>query len=218
MEYLTKKEKIYIRFCNLLGAKQFKKYWPVRGSCWNRIHIDKKNIIDLEDVINNANEYSRLHTEQSITTIIIIGLCALFDNTSVKQMAKYIPIIGIYHGYAFMIHHYNRIMAKAYLKKAKELKTNETKTNNVSIDQNCNSEISKIKEEKNLEINLRYKGYYVIRHTILHEIFLVFKDGNKCIEFLKYLGSYPEEEILENYNKDKCVNMYIKWKNSIHIK
>lgn len=111
---LTKTQKLFISFSNLLGAKYFKRYWPVHGSFWNSKHIDKNNRYDLNEVIHQANEFTRQHIQILIIyTLIYIGDHFVGDSTHNMNLFKF--IILPLELYAFMINHYNRILANERL-------------------------------------------------------------------------------------------------------
>jgi hypothetical protein len=104
---------------NLLGAKYFKRYWPVDGSYWNGSHIDKNCEEDLKCVIRKANEYTRIHV-QSLCIIFFMFLSGYFLVDSDKFDLRVLLFVLLpMELYAFMIHHYNRILAKNKLSEIK---------------------------------------------------------------------------------------------------
>jgi hypothetical protein len=77
---------------------------------------------DFEGIITQANEYTRIHAGGLLVEILIGVLCWVAGYGHVAErggLSKFLSILFSYHGYALMIHQYNRILARgalAYLK------------------------------------------------------------------------------------------------------
>ena len=101
----------FIGFARCLGVGYFKKYWTVGGSVWNINHINKNYISDLQSVIDDAHEYTRYHIRPFVVTLILSGtfLCVDFQNKNATLAAC--GCLLFFELYAFMVHHYNRILA-----------------------------------------------------------------------------------------------------------
>lgn len=111
---LTRFETCFIFLAQVLGANIFKKYWIVKGSYWNNTHMSKKSTYDLKMVIEESNTYTLQHINALITQFILYVASFFTDSLLLYQPIFYIflPI----HIYAFLIHHYNRILARNALK------------------------------------------------------------------------------------------------------
>jgi hypothetical protein len=105
---LTFGQKCYIKFCDLLGMKIFKKYWPTKGSVWNGRHINKLLKSDLEFIIEDANVFTASHT-QSIIIETIIAVTYLMTKKNLKNITPIIIGLGIIHTYALLCHQYNKV-------------------------------------------------------------------------------------------------------------
>ena len=113
-------ESIVIWIAELLGAKLFKKYWPVDGSYWNRAknlkRLDPTNKFDLERTIYQSYEYTQTHIQGlTITSIVILPVYIFVSGKKVEVIYTYFGLLGI-HLYALLIHQYNRILARRRLK------------------------------------------------------------------------------------------------------
>lgn len=108
----TNFEKRYIKFCEILGIKLFKKFWIAGGSFWGEQHINKNNINDLEIVIENANDFQRTHISQLIIDITFFvlstKLCLMHRSLGCKIMIVSLTC----HSYALIAQNYNKILAK----------------------------------------------------------------------------------------------------------
>jgi hypothetical protein len=122
--FMSRKEKFYVKFCGYMGIKLFKKYWPVDGSYWNKYHTDSKSTQDLNNIIDDANRYTRKHVYSSVlqmasAPIMYIMSIAHCPNNVKRINMAYICLGSFFlitQGYAFMVHHYNRIVARNTIK------------------------------------------------------------------------------------------------------
>lgn len=112
---LSRAQRVFIITANLLGAKIFKRYWPMGGSFWNKKHINPRRRYDLESVIDESWDYTQQHARAFVTEAIIMGMAYFTGYFPPGQVIGSIPIIVTIHGYAMMIHQYNRILANARL-------------------------------------------------------------------------------------------------------
>lgn len=110
---LSFRQKSYIKLCHLLGVKYFKKYWVVQGSFWNKTHLDKNSVIDLEEVINDSWNYSKHHIGILFLELLTYFVGSFSGLVTMQQFKGYIPIGILLHVYPLLVHHYNRILAAA---------------------------------------------------------------------------------------------------------
>lgn len=108
-------EKIFIILARILGITLFKKYWPVRGSFWNKTHISRTDRDDLECIIKEADNFTKEHiiglTQQLVITFVVI----MTGDDNTRSTLKLMLGLTLMHLYAFMAHHYNRILAREAL-------------------------------------------------------------------------------------------------------
>jgi hypothetical protein len=117
-------ENTIIWFAELLGAKTFKKYWPVGGSYWNRAKdckkLDPADKYELQRIIKNAYEYTQAHVQALVfECILILPLCLFLTERKSETIYTCIALAGI-HFYALLIHEYNRILARRRLETMKD--------------------------------------------------------------------------------------------------
>lgn len=106
-------EQYFLWFCRyVLLVTYFKRYWPVRGSYWNTRHLNKKSVDQLKQVVNEANEFTRQHVQQTMLLIIVYGVIALTAPSMPQYQHACFLVYFITNGYAFAVHHYNRILAQ----------------------------------------------------------------------------------------------------------
>ena len=108
-----------------LGAKSFKKYWPVGGSYWNRLtkqpKLNPNNRSDLERTIKEAYEYTQRHVQAlTVESIILLPCIFLAKDVQTETIYTYVSLTGI-HLYALIIHYYNRILARRRLDSIKNI-------------------------------------------------------------------------------------------------
>lgn len=115
------RQKLFIVIAKCLGADPFKKYWPHRGSYWNTRHMSKDKVDDLNSVIREANELTRVHVGAMVMENILIFGFWIFDIHSVKHTIGLGIILNAVHGYALMIHQYNRILANFRIGELKKM-------------------------------------------------------------------------------------------------
>lgn len=131
-QLLTSKEKWYCFVCKCLGAKQFKKYWFVGGSVWNKHHINKDNQKDLERVIEDSWEYTRTHLQGLFLEFVIYFVGYFTGLVLPHQFWGILPIFALLHGYPLLIHHYNRILAQNRIKQLPNILGNDVLKNLVN--------------------------------------------------------------------------------------
>ena len=111
----------HIRLSEFLGVKSFKKNWKVKGSFLHR-KLNKNSKEDLNNVIDDANEFTEQHQKKYIITfiplqIVSFGLYYLCKKCKEPELGVLIGLflnfeaIGI-TSYALMVHKYNRILAR----------------------------------------------------------------------------------------------------------
>lgn len=108
-------EKLWILLARLCGATIFKRYWPVDGSIWKNTHLNKNNDEELKSLINDSWEYTRTHANSIAIETIIMTVSYFSSYMTTTQIYGFIPIMIIIHGYAVLVHVYNRILAKEQL-------------------------------------------------------------------------------------------------------
>jgi hypothetical protein len=114
----------------VLGANIFKKYWPVKGSYWNKTHMKSNDVFDLNQVIDQANEFTRQHVQLFLMEFIIVVMCYLTGYLEPSKCIAFMPISIIICAYPLMIHHYNRILARS---KIKELEKSQPKSEKLEV-------------------------------------------------------------------------------------
>jgi hypothetical protein len=141
MEHLGLYERAFIRSCDYLGIKWLKRYWIVNGSAYNQYHMNKNSIHDLEKVIKNADHYDYLHLTFSlplslgIPTLVylfklwwgfplisqwsLLGILGFTDSRWL--ILGYVPPL-MYELGAFVLHHYNRTLARAHIQRIRSMK------------------------------------------------------------------------------------------------
>lgn len=206
---ITKIDYFILNLSYLLGASYFKKYWPVAGSFWNRKHINKKSISDLDDVIASANNYSVTHIQGLVTEFVIyipITFMAIFcQNRQAQYSLALLPFIWFIHFYALMIHHHNRVRAKIAI-------------NYIMLDSN---EIEKRKEreqEENEPIKIgQDKGQIFYVHFNYKHLSptLNYQQAVAYRQYLYQLWSKDYCSISHNIFVNNVVNIYQQWINSI---
>lgn len=102
-----------------MGVKLVKKYWVIGGSYWNKTHINPTNSCDLTRVINDADSYTATHRTGmafELLTFAAVYVCGFtIREPDLTAYMKLLAILACYHSYAFMLHTYNRVKARAVL-------------------------------------------------------------------------------------------------------
>lgn len=196
---ITFQQRLYLSFCNLLGAKIFKKYWPVGGSYWNENHVSQKSARDMKDIIRDANRYTRVHANIICIEIIVMLVGSMSGYMTPQKAFAYVPISIVIHGYAFLIHHYNRILAK--------------------------HKLSLLSEEENMLYDFEYKLYinkvkmgFRLMYSY-NQLSPTMKTKEECEEFKTFVektfsGSFLELE--EYLFMNDCNSLYRDFYNSMH--
>ncbi len=208
MTSLTKQERLFIWFFNtFLFVGIFKKYWPVGGSYWNKKHINPNNKYDLEKVIDDANEYTRLHANVSFM-VLLYGLIGYIFNSFSYETKVSFGTFAIGTIYAFGAQHYNRILARNKL-------NNIPKENNIDKDEDeydFKNEV--VNTKKYLSIQLLNNHYYITYTKLQYRVNIdrYFVEKNTALKFVDYIvDNYNEDEFLQEYYIDKFVEVYKKW-------
>lgn len=114
---LTRSQQVFVFLCrNVLFISFFKRYWPVGGSYWNSQHINKNNPDDLRQVIKDATNYTRQHVQQTFG-LLFVFLAMLYAQDMPAHTKWCFVAALIMEMYAFIAHHYNRILAREQLSK-----------------------------------------------------------------------------------------------------
>jgi len=115
-----------------LGVEVFKRRWEVRGSFSRK--LQKNSISDLEQVIQDANYFTNFHVNKLSRDVKVCGIAITLFLTGVNILCHFkrntisrisrqdcfffifrtmAPALSIFiqHGYALMVHRYNRILA-----------------------------------------------------------------------------------------------------------
>lgn len=96
----------------LLGARVFKRYWPVGGSYWNDTHADTSKRRDVEGIISDARLYTKFHIQVWSMQLLMLGMLYIWGGDVVfSQTLDVNKGLAVIHMYAFMIHRYNVILA-----------------------------------------------------------------------------------------------------------
>jgi hypothetical protein len=112
-------ETLFIGFSNCLGVKLFKKIWSTKGS-FDQKKLNKNSIDDLNNVINDANDFTKIHISgvQNYISVFIpmnLGLCFLDKKLCLPITILTIPLL-IHEVYPLIVHEYNRILARRRIK------------------------------------------------------------------------------------------------------
>ena len=212
-------EKCFVILSKCLGADIFKKYWPVKGSYWNKNHIDKNNIEDLKSIIDQSFDFTRQHVQQLFLETVIFLVGSLSGYVTIKQSIGAIPILFLMHGYPFMIQYYNRILAKNKIELLKKNDVNLTKKKeeysfdffNIYTSNLCSEEIN---ENHLLKIYVVDK-YYVIKFG-LKNVSPFFNDLEITKKYRQYIYENWTNDILtiqENIFLKNEKNIFLLWKN-----
>lgn len=114
-------QRLFIFFCEYcLAATWFKKYWPVRGSAWNKRHVSRNNATDMTDIIDEAMEFTRVRVQFAFLEAFTLTLYHLLGSIEPHKTFGIAVTLAILHGYPLCIHHYNRILARAQLSTLKK--------------------------------------------------------------------------------------------------
>ena len=193
----------------MLGASYFKKYWPVQGSLWNKKHINKNNIKDLEDVIDNANNYSSTHIQglvtESIIFVPIIFMAKFHGNQKARYSVLILPFLWFIHFYALLIHQHNRIRARLAIT---TLMLNDKEIEKQRVAEREKSELISIEQGKN--------GFYPhFGYKPLSPELAGRQQANDYREYLYQLWSKDWFKISEAVFAGDIVNIYQQWKKSV---
>jgi hypothetical protein len=196
---LTFRQRIFKFACEyLLGAKIFKKYWFTGGSIWNKIHIDKNSIYDMENIIDESWSYTKVHLQSLFVETLTYTFCYMYEINKDVSYLKLLYLLGGIHAYAIVIHEYNRMLATdriSYLQKHKE----------------------EIKEDKKIFYIHNSGNYYAVKHSKLYiTIGPYSKNKEKVEKFYEYiLNNYDEDYVLEQDYLDSCKKIYDDWSVSL---
>lgn len=195
-------DNLFIFIAQLLGVRLFKKYWPYNGSFWNYQHINPNNKYDLESVIRNAWEYTRGHVQLLFTELLIVGISAFSGYMTLQQCRGFLPIALIFHGYALMVHHYNRILAGRRLKKIKQT---EDRTPKIRL--NADDDLIRMEEIGDpAHFYLHYNYQRISPDFAMH---------SQAAEFRDYLYAkwhYKRSIISEQVFLGQAPKLYIAWR------
>lgn len=115
MSNRTFSQSAFIFAAHCLGVRIFKRYWPNGGSYWNSLHIDPNSTKDLRSVIVEADGYSKWHIRTFVGEVVASAVIFITTPKSRLSVLKIIAVSSLTHAYAFMVHHYNRILAREAL-------------------------------------------------------------------------------------------------------
>jgi hypothetical protein len=106
-----KAENVFCFFCEwFLMVKLFKKYWPVRGSFWNKEHLDPKKRSELEIIIQESWTFTQYHLPIIVCFLVISVFTAMAEKIPSYQKWGCFGFMTM-EFYALAIHSYNRILA-----------------------------------------------------------------------------------------------------------
>jgi hypothetical protein len=108
---MTTFDKVVIKVARALGARLFKRYWPVRGSYWNRTHLNKTSEASLRIIIDESYTYTNHHVNELVQQGVVMGIVWYSDSQHGIPYLKIFVGMGIIHAYAILMHTYNRILA-----------------------------------------------------------------------------------------------------------
>lgn len=214
-KYITKSQQYYLNICEFMGVKIFKKYWHIKGRFDNNFKLDKNNKFHLDTVIRDSNNFTNEHKSGYFAEILMFQLPIISYglHDKIKNKNNSLLLFGIsvafcsslYHGYALMVHKYNRIKANARIQfleeKEKINKTNED-TYNEDLD-----------EDKLICIRRYYNKNYklYIKEADLY-INFIFLDKKQAISFRQYIYNNIEnitlEKLFQIYNLNKFKDLY----------
>ncbi len=225
-KYLTNKQKWYLKFCELLGVKIFKKFCHVKGFFNKNIKLDKNSIFHLNMVKREADDFTYQHKsgifyELFSIYVPIVGY-GIYDLLTYKNKNMLLYGLGItsscliYHGYAFMVHQYNRIKANARIKFLEESIENNNKENDdidiIEKEINENNKLDKflhinlMQRNESKYFNLQFKDFYDLR------LKFVFFNLNEIIKFRQYIYDNIENidinKLIIIYNTNKFKSLY----------
>lgn len=193
-------EHIFVFVCKyILLMKVFKKYWPVGGSYWNTSHINPNKRDDLEEVIEQANNFTKQHLPQAFI-LLFLSIGMYITNAMDYKSTVGMVLLLIVEVYAFAAHHYNRVLARnklATLPKKEAKKTVITQYDYLDI-------------QDSKDMHLCNGEYYGVRHKTFYMFvgpyFLKEKDA---IDFAKYIIEHKtEQEFLIECYKNRCKSVY----------
>lgn len=189
------------RVAIILGARLFKKYWPVRGSFWNKTHM-KKTQLSLQTIIDEADAYTHIHAREMAIQFIVLPLLWIFGTETFGSTARVVGAFAVIHSYAFMIHKYNRVIANRALGKLK--KEEGEKDEEKEVDPLEGLALS-------LHGNSQFESgkYYTIRvRESYYQIGPVFMQRDKAIAFAKKLcADFNIQEII-NLEYQRAIPAY----------
>lgn len=147
----------YIKLCKFLGVDYVKKY-GVSGSYWHKHHMQKDNLKDLNQVIDESNN---LINTSALFSLAFFSI-ELFDNRKHNKLSFWASAgIVCYLGYGLMVANYNKILAKRQINRIKKEQLNQFQINQMhnqythhigQLHQQHQNEIHKLKQQHQLEI------------------------------------------------------------------
>lgn len=225
-KYLSSTQKIYLKLCELLGVNIFKKYWHVKGFFNKYTKLDKNNIFHLNMVIREADDFTNQHKSGLFAELFSLYIptigYGIYDLLTYKNKHMLLFSLGItsscllYHGYAFMVHQYNRIKANARIKFLEENNVNNNNKNDdidiieKEIDENNKLDkflhINLMQRNESKYFNLQFKDFYDLR------LKFVFFNLNEIIKFRQYIYDNIENvdinKLIIIYNTNKFKSLY----------
>jgi hypothetical protein len=193
---------VLIILAELLGVRIFKKYWPYGGSFWNNRHIDPTNKYDLETVINNAWDYTRNHVQALITELLVVMISYYSGYMNPKQCRGFIPVTLVIHGYALLVHYYNRTKAKARLR---QIVRTEKRIPGIQL--NGPSDIIQVIKLDNPE---RYFVHY--NYTRLSPDFYTHGEAFEYRDYLQAKWHYDHHTVTEQIFLEQGPKVYVAWR------
>ena len=217
-EYMSSFENIYCKIAELCGVNFFKKYWHVKGG-FNTKKLDKNNVVDLDFVIRDANMFEGEHksglTHELLIGILPASIVSAVDYIKTKRtdMLLFTSLVSsgifVYHGYALMVHKYNKIRANARIKYLYDKMIVEKVTTKKIVPKLYNL------ESDHLIINSSHDGYTLsIKDFCCHHIDLIFcelYDIERFRNFIYTTEGNSKDKIIYLYNTKKFNSLYEKF-------
>ena len=108
-------ERILSLLAPYIGFTFMKRYWPVRGSYWNRKEIDKTSIVDLQNIIEEVDKSIHVHIATLTNIVLTYFGFYICDYYSGILFLKLFLFQAILQGYILLFLYYNSISASQAL-------------------------------------------------------------------------------------------------------
>ena len=177
-------DKTVIKIADALEVPLFKKYWPIGGFYWNKNHMDKNSLKDLELLIQRSKKSSENRKYVVIDHLMVICILYLSGTISFNGFLATLPFIFIIHGYMFIVYAYNIIKAE---ERIEFLQNHPIENEEISEEEIKMKEVNKWNKDQEIQIYYQMGSTYrLTSQKIKSQFGPALEDFKKILAFRDY--------------------------------